>query len=157
MGRSVMTLPSATTVAYQRFNPDHYCNECGEFGCQHEPIECEFGCDHSEEFQDLLGWIAERASELWPSMHRTDRWVGNELHVIAENAHSIIAVSEYCDLVSISLGSNYDRDTYWRDPEPGLGEHWRKQISDRFDKEFGELAKLGTFSNGESLYSKIGA
>lgn len=155
MGRSVMTLSDATSIAYQTFKPSHYCDEHEDFDCGCD-IYCDANCDHSEEFRDLLTWIEERVIELWSSFTGTDRWIGNELHVIAENAHSVIAVAEYMGMVSINLGPNYDRDTFWRD-DNALGEHWRKQISARFEKEFSEFTKLGTFSNGESVYQKIGA
>src|SRR5690606_18697904 len=99
-------------------------------------------------------WIIDTARELWPSFTEADSWIGQESHVIAENAHSIIAVSEYCGMVSISLGSNYDRQEYWRDHSPGLGKHWREQVSEKFLGTFSELTKVGTFSNGESVYER---
>ena len=149
MGRSVMTLPDAIT-AFQTFSPSHYCEEHDGWECE-DVGTCSFGCDHSEDFREYLDWISDEATRLWPSFDSADRWIGNELHVIAENAHSIIAVAEYCDLISINLGANCDRDV------APLGEHWRKQVESKFLETFSELEKIGTFSNGESVYQKIGA
>lgn len=153
MGRSVMTLAGAIT-AYTEFAPQHYNEETDYF---EDDLPCEAYCDHSEEFKDLLTWIEERAIELWPSFTGTDRWIGRELHVIAENAHSVIAVAEYGDLVSINLGANYDRDSYWADDSDiaGLGAHWRAQVESKFLAEFGEYTKLGTMSNGEGVFQKV--
>ena len=157
MGRSVMTLPGSNT-AFQTFNPSHYCEEHDGWECE-DVDTCSFGCDHSDDFRDYLDWLSEEVTRLWPSFDPADRWIGKELHVIAENAHSIVAVAEYCDLISINLGANYDRDTYWDDSSDfaGLGAHWRSQVESKFLETFSELTKIGTFSNGESVYQKIGA
>lgn len=155
MGRSVMTLDGDSTVAYQTFEPSHYCDEHEVFNseCQCE-VDCGAYCSHEDEFEWFVDDVRARVAELWPSLTEADRWIGNEVHVVAENAHSVVAVAEYGGLVSISLGSNYDRGEYWRDPEPTLGAHWRSQISERFLTEFSEYDKIGTFSNGESVYTK---
>lgn len=158
MGRSVATVPDATAIAYQTFEPSHYCESCDDFCDQHQDeLFCEAYCDHTDEFDSLIEWLQEQGSTAWPSMQTEDRWIGNEVRVILANAHSIITVSEYMGMVSICLGSNYDRNTYWRDPSPTLGEHWRKQIDAKFQALYSEYHKLGTFSNGESVYTKIGA
>lgn len=157
MGRSVMTLADSIT-AYQTFEPSHFCEECEGFCEEHQDeLTCDPYCDHSEDFQYLLDWIREEALNMFPSMSEADYWIGQELHVVAENAHSVVTVSEYFGMVSICLGSNYDRQEYWRDPSPGLGKHWREQVSEKFLGTFSELTKIGTFSNGESVYEKKGA
>ena len=156
MGRSVMTLGGTAIVAYTEFEPSHYCEVHDGFECT--DIECDESCDHGDDYQDcVLDYYQERVTELWPSFQPADDWVGDELHVIAENAHSIVAVSEYCGLVSISLGAKYDRRSYTADDSEigGLGEHWRKQIAAKFLSTFGEYAKLGTMSNGEGVFQKV--
>ena len=154
MGRSVMTLAGAIT-AYTEFAPQHYNEETDDFECRDN--ECDSSCDHIYDYQCVLDYYQERVTELWPSFQPADSWVGNELHVIAENAHSIVAVSEYCGLISINLGAKYDRQAYFADDSElgGLGEHWRKQIADKFLSTFGEYAKLGTMSNGEGVFQKV--
>lgn len=154
MGRSVMTLGGNAIVAYDEFEPSHYCEVHDGFECT--DIECDSSCDHSYDYQCVLDYIQERATELWPSFEPADSWIGNELHVIAENAHSVVAVSEYCGLISINLGAKYDRQQYFADDSEigGLGEHWRTQISTKFLAAFGTYRKLGTMSNGESVFEK---
>lgn len=157
MGRSVMTLSGATAVAYDIFEPTHYCDDHDMFtyecGCDDV---CEYGCDHAPEWEDYLDGIKERAQELWPSMESADEWIGDEIHVIAKNAHSVIAVAEYSGTVSINLAADYDRTQCWADDSEiaGLGEQWRKKISEKFERTFGSMYKIGTFSNGESVYKR---
>lgn len=172
MGRSVATVPDATAIAYQTFEPDEEfylqmwrekpADERREIASSRADFETwmrkAFEWDSEYEWDAVLRYISDRAVELWPSFEPAlddSEWLG-ECQVVAKNAHSLIAVAEYCGMVSISLAPRYDRDTYWRD-DNALGEHWRKQISARFEKEFSEFTKLGTFSNGESVYQKIGA
>ena len=155
MGRSVMTLGGTAIVAYTEFEPSHYSEVHDGFECRDN--ECDSSCDHIYDYQCVLDYYQERVTELWPSFEPADSWVGDELHVIAENAHSIVAVSEYCGLISINLGAKYDRQAYFADDSElgGLGEHWRKQIADKFLSTFGEYAKLGTMSNGEGVFQKV--
>lgn len=172
MGRSVATVPDATAIAYQTFEPDEEfylqmwrekpADERREIASSRADFEAwmhrAFEWDSEYEWDSVLRYISDRACELWPSFTdalEDSEWLG-ECQVVAKNAHSLIAVAEYCGMVSISLAPRYDRDTYWRD-DNALGEHWRKQISARFEKEFSEFTKLGTFSDGTSLYTKIGA
>lgn len=173
MGRSVATVPDATVIAYQTFEPDEEfylqmwrekpADERREIASSRADFEAwmcrQFQWDAEYEWDALLRYISERAVELWPSFEDAlddNEWVDRECQVVAKNAHSLIAVAEYCGMVSISLAPRYDRDTYWRD-DNALGENWRKQIAARFESTFSEFAKLGTFSNGESVYQKIGA
>ena len=155
MGRSVMTLGGTAIVAYAGVEPSHYWEVHDGFECRDN--ECDSSCDHIYDYQCVLDYYQERVTELWPSFQPADSWVGNELHVIAENAHSIVAVSEYCGLISINLGAKYDRQAYFADDSDiaGLGAHWRAQIESKFLSTFGEYAKLGTMSNGEGVFQKV--
>lgn len=167
MGRSVMTLGGDSIVAYTHFEPEHYsffCDECDEWTdrdeCEHvdedTEIPCDSSCDHSDEFQEYLNWVQSYAIELFPSMTECDRWEDREVHIIAENAHSVVAVAEYCGLVSVSLGDNYNRQDYWyndSDIAP-LGAHWRGQVENKFLEAFGELTKIAQASNGEAFFVK---
>lgn len=158
MGRSVMTLSGAEVVAYNRFEPSHYCETCEDFCEEHQDeLFCESYCDHSEEFTDFLEWVKEYAQELFPSMDETDEWEDREVHIVMKNAHSVIGVSEYCGVVSISLGANYDRQGYWADDSElaNLGAHWRRQVEKKFLSAFGEMTLIGRFSNGEAVFEKV--
>lgn len=154
MGRSVMTLGHDSIVAYTSFDPQHFCDECDDFCEEHQDeLFCDAGCDHSDEYQDLLDWIQSTVIEMFPSMSEADSWYDREVHIIAENAHSMVGVSEYCGLVSVSLGERTEYGYYY--DSSALGAHWRAQVADKFLKAFGEYQKLGTFSNGESVFQKI--
>lgn len=170
MGRSVMTLADSI-VAYQTIEPD--------FDSEKELFESEIDegfIDPDTDFewwvwdrwnayggQDTFEWMLEdtlaRVQEMFPSMKPADYWIDRELHVIAENSHSIVTVSEYCGMVAICLGDNYDRENYWYNDAPthNLGVKWREQVQDKFLTVFSEFNKLGTFSDGTSVYEKTGA
>lgn len=52
-------------------------------------------------------------------------------------------------------GAEANREEFWIDPSPhaGLGHAWRERIADKFRK-IGTLSKVGTMSNGESVYTE---
>lgn len=166
MGRSVINHPNATTVAYDYLEWNHawfHCDECDEWvyrdECEHVAadtfIPCTLECDHSGEWRDYVDYVQESVTRMFPSMQACDDYYhSSEQRILARNAHSEVSISEYCDSVSISLAAYFDRDTYWRDDSAlgSLGEQWRRSVSERFQREFGTLAKVGTFSNGESVY-----
>lgn len=165
MGRSVISTHDATAVAYRTFGPDEesYREMYDDtFGEDEDPPDFEqvmwawWDEDSQYQFDDLVSWIREGVQRLWPSFEDANEWHcdDDEQHVILTNAHSEISISEYGGMIAISLSPYYDRAEYWRDPEPELGEHWRKQISAKFLSTFGEYSKIGTFSNGESVYQK---
>lgn len=129
MGRSVSTPSDCVAVAYQHHEFDEY--------------------DSQWEWDELKANIRERCIARWPSFEDTSEWLGNEDQAILENQHAKIGLSEYCGLVSIWLVVNSRSDT------PELAEAWCNSISDNFYREFGELRRVGTFSNGESVYEQI--
>lgn len=160
MGRSVDRISDATVVAYQSFGPDEehyramfddmYWMDKGDFSDWMWSLWNEE--DAALEFAWILDDIFSTLEENWPSFEKTDEWIG-EVHVIAQNSHSVVGVAEYNGLMSVSLAPRYDRDTYFRD-DNALGEEWRKSISEKFLTIFGEYEKIGTASNGESFYQK---
>lgn len=164
-----MTL-SDSIVAYQTFEPDeeHYRARWAEdirdgFADPEDDFETWMyshwhDADSQYEWEDLVAWIQETVMEMFPSMWADDDWIDRELHVIAKNEHSLVTVSEYCGMVAICLGPNFDRESFWyddRDVAP-LGRTWRKQVAPKFTETFSELTKLGTFSDGTSVYKKNG-
>ena len=173
MGRSVMTVSDATTIAYRTFEPDEeyyrerWADEIADGLLDHEEDDDkafdtwmwkQWEWDAEYEWDSLVEWIIEDAQALWPSLEdaRDDReWLHDECRVILKNAHSLVTVSEYCGSVAICLAPNYDRHDYFREPfANNLGEHWRQQISARFERELGTMTKLGTLSDGTSAYYK---
>ena len=59
----------------------------------------------SYEWDDFIDWVQWVARDAWPSIRNADKWLGREDHVIAENDHAMIGVSEYCGLASVWLVS----------------------------------------------------
>jgi hypothetical protein len=164
-----MTLSGAEAIAYDYLEPDEEYyrerfNEEVEQGFLDEDEDFDnwmwseySNGDAADEFQSYLEWVQDTVIEQWTSFEKTDEWVGNENHVIAQNAHSIVTISEYSGCVAICLGARYDRDGYWEDSTElaNLGAHWRKQIANKFEERFSTLNKIATFSNGESVYTKV--
>jgi len=93
--------------------------------------------------------VVESSKSQWPSFYDVDKWLGRENHAILENRYAQIGMSEYCGLVSVWLVP-LDVD----DREVGLRDQWIASIRPRFEKFFSELVKVGTFSNGESVYQR---
>lgn len=106
----------------------------------------------------LIEDTQDRVIELFPSMTACDRWEGRENHVVAENAHSEVSISEYCGVVAICLAQKFDYDNYYADESSvaNLGAHWRKMVEEKFNKNFSEMRMLGRFSDGTAAYSLVG-
>lgn len=128
MGRSVSYPVAAVAVAYQDV---------------HDMDEWDW-----TNFEE---WIEDTAQDQWPSLDYCDKWLGREDHVLLENNHCYIGVSEYCGLAAIWLVYKDDGDY------PQLAESWAFRIMPKFEEMYSDLRKVGTFSNGESVYEKIAA
>lgn len=170
MGRSVMTVHDAAATAYRTHRPEesYYWQgweEYAEAGWVdpevddfHDWMYGQWNDGDSEiEWEGLIGWIQSELSIRWPSLGSVeDEWLPDrETRVLARNRHSAVTIAEYGGVVAISLIPNYDRNEYWRNPDPALGEWWRSQVAPRFLKLFGEFRKIGTASNGESFYEAV--
>lgn len=167
MGRSVETVSDATVTAYSTFELEDYeCWECEGTGIVDATETCDT-CrgdgtlpNYDEtgfEWLAYLEWVSDTACDLWPSMHDDEVFLPHpyqETAIVASNAHSSVSVSEYCGIVAISLIPKYDRRDYWRDDNP-LGEHWRTQVAETFERTFGTASKIGTFSDGTSVFQPI--
>lgn len=168
MGRSVMTISDATAVAYQTFGPDedyyrqgfHEAVEEGHLDPEDDFEDWLYGpygaWDSDADWDDLIYSLTERAEEVL-GMEEWDEYIGDEVRVIAQNEHSILTVSEYEGMVAICLAPKYDRRDYWAEPEgpeADAGREWRERNAEEFLRMFGEYEKIGTFSNGESVYRK---
>jgi hypothetical protein len=126
MGRSVMTVSDAIQIVYLELD---------------------------EEYDDW-DWFIEDVrtviSQKYKSFQVVDSWDGREEHRILENDLAKVVVCEYCGMVSINLVPC--EFSLFLLP---LAEHWCSQIADGFAKLFPErLCKLGTMSNGVSVYER---
>lgn len=178
MGRSVSRPHNAAVVAYADTSSSYYCRTCAH--CREDETDAEPGekcprCIAANRIADIqyddnvtrMNWeddmanlsIALRAA--FPSLRECDRWLGDEDHVVAENALAAVTVSEYCGLVAVCLVPER-RDRYGaRDDDP-LSLGWIALVTDQFRQivadTFGtELAYLGTASNGEAAFRKVEA
>lgn len=100
------------------------------------------------EWKSLIEDIVETCKSHWPSLRECEYWLDNENRVLLENQHAIVGISEYGGLACVWLRSN----GIFND---ALANHWSLQIAPKFNKFFGQLRKVGTFSNGEAVYEKI--
>lgn len=131
MGRSVGTTRGAHCVVYL------------EHGCDGE--DCEW------QWKDFMDYVKDSIKAAFPSFVDADLWIGSEGHIILSNMHSDVVLYEYCGMTSINLSAN---ESYY----PELADHWCSQITERFEKLFPErYYRQGTFSNGVSVYGKVGA
>lgn len=172
MGRSVMTLAGAEAIAYSEFQPDEsfysdlYDDDkadglIAEDADFDEYMASKWEDDAAEVWAEEIDNVAEALFSTWPSLKNVvaeDEWIWDqpEIRVIARNKHSIVTISEYNGVVALCLGADYDRSEFWADPSElaGIGKAWRQKISERFEREFGSLSKVGTMSNGGSVYQE---
>jgi hypothetical protein len=99
--------------------------------------------------------VAYRGRAVAKSFRDCDKWVGREDHAILENEFAYLGLSEYMGLVCIWLLPK-EGDDYGDEYKP-LRERWLSQIAPKFHKVFGTLNKVGTFSNGEAVFTRKGA
>ena len=150
MGRSVSYANGAFAIAYR---------DCNSFGYRDKDDEGnKIENPKYDEFQGQLDWeywiesLKEKAKHFFPSFTDCDKWVGREDHAILENRFAYFGISEYMGLVSLWLVAK-DGDDYG-DEQAGLRKHWTEQVKEKFYANFGDLVKIGTFSNGESVYER---
>jgi GGDEF domain-containing protein len=99
---------------------------------------------------DLIDDIQEILRARFTSLDYCDDWDGREVNIILENTLVQIGVSEYCGMATLSCRVHEglaDRLT-------GIADRYIKMIEEEIDR-FGEYSKIGTFSNGQSVFEKI--
>lgn len=133
MGRSVSTPPNATVVAY----------------AMAYVADLELGEDQYEENENPVPDIQDVCKTFWPSLRTCDEWLDREDHAILENAVAYVGVSEYCGLVAVWILPKCDANGH-----NNLGEQWAINIAPSFLHQFSTLKRLGTMSNGQSVYER---
>lgn len=152
MGRSVSTPHNATVVTYKPIEVDPYedTDEDGETVTV-EPTELDF----QDAFDSMVEDLQEYAPTLWPSLRKCDEWLGREDHALLENDLCYIGISEYCGLIAYWIVPKSEHRAGYSDQHvDNLCARWVSQIADKFVKTFGAYHKVGTFSNGESVYER---
>ena len=152
MGRSVSTPYNATAVAYAPIEVEPYedIDDDGE-AVTVEPSELDF----QFAFESMVEDLQNHAPTLWPSLRECDKWLDREDHALLENDLCYMGVSEYCGMVAYWIVPKSDYRAGYSDQHvDNLCDHWVSQIADKFVKTFGTLRRIGTFSNGESVYER---
>lgn len=174
MGRSVSYRSGAAEVLY------FYLPSIDDLREQRAEQAEDFGEDpedvrgwSDEAFYDDLHWLYEDAvdsirnglSERFPSFEEDDAWPEREVRTIAGNSMTDIDISEYCGLVSVSITPRNKCEYCWRpcgcDPQHYLATSWTNRMVERIAETIYEvvslepLRKIGTFSNGESVYERV--
>lgn len=174
MGRSVSYAAGAAWVLYARLAYDEgrifICRRCDhehERDDATEPDECEkcgnVGFYSYERYPAEDAWgdfmmnLRAAFKRAFPSLYDCDEWLGREDHAVLENSHAYIGVSEYCGLVSVWC---VPKEGYYGERQP-LALAWAEAIEGKASRILDGIAdrlyKVGTFSNGESVYARVNA
>ena len=181
MGRSVSVPHNAQVVAYQWHDSYCYCWDCDQkveddtcpndhsghdvemvgdkpfcYDCDQfvgedweYPHSVSWTSDWGDDPEEFLDYVRYGCKEYWPSLEKADRWIGREDHVVLENWLVDIGVSSYCGVVAVWIVPTDNPETR------GLAWHWVDQIRDRFLEMFGQMRRIGHFSNGNAVYEKV--
>ena len=125
MGRSVNYLSNADAVYFHQLDEEEI-----------------------QDFDFLLMDIREHVMYKYPEFEAVDEWEGRDVHVILQSPLVEIAVAEYCGVISLSVRTLEDAD---QDKAATWIEHFFK----RAIAPWAKARKIGTFSNGESVYEEI--
>ena len=99
-----------------------------------------------EYFDDFIDNIIYDLMDKMPSLYRSDKWIGNENHIILENDFAQIGISTYCDMM-----------TLWVVPKgyyPNLEDKWICRITPNIEY-YATHYRIGTMSNGVSVFKKV--
>lgn len=184
MGRSVSTPSNCTEVCYGYLHEHKYeCLSCSERFNEHKEkavseddgysestikVCPHCGADEDETQEIDPEWEFEGVTdsfdiftEAFPSLSSCDSWLDREDHALLENRFCHIGISEYCGVVAVWL---VGKEPDWRDG-PGweaLRDRWLASVRPRFEKLANSIlpsamVRMGTFSNGESVYHRLAA
>lgn len=111
----------------------------------------EVGEDETLEYEseaEVILDIQETIINEYPEFIRSDVWVGREDHVILEGYGVQIGLSAYGTLASLSVRVDPNLD----EQEEDAARTWIKEHWENASKYYDQFRKIGTFSNGESIY-----
>jgi hypothetical protein len=150
MGRSVDYLNNAERVNYFQWPLIWVYDEDTD-----QDVETEEYWDASDVISDIQEYITDK----YPGFDKCSRWDGRETHIILEGYGVEIGLSEYCGLATLSVRVNEDelecydlddQDAYDTDKQKALA--WIRDNWDHASEHWNQYRKIGTFSNGESVY-----
>jgi hypothetical protein len=149
MGRSVNYLNRALLISYFEWPTLWIYNE--ETGIDENSDELMDGYEVRQDIQESI--ISE-----FPEYEYSKKWDNNETAIILTGYGTEIGLSEYCGLATLSIRIDenllayYEQDEYneqYDKIEAWINENWAK-----ISAGYNEYNKIGTFSNGESVYEK---
>lgn len=128
-------------------DPDcEVCNGTGEIEADYETV--------SWRFKDFVGDLRAGLKRVAPSLEDSDRWLGDEDHVLLENGHAFIGLSEYMGLVSVWCVPKESDDGL----VSPLAVRWCDSVEPKVERLLDTIAtrlvRLGTFSNGEAFFRR---
>lgn len=141
MGRSVSYLSNAVRVNYFHWPEYDVVDENDEVIAQ-----------QYEDADIVIDGIQSHFIEADSGLSIVDRWDGREDHIILEGNGVEIALSEYCGLASLSVRAEESDYTDEETAKEGLD--WIEKNWENISKPWSQYKKVGTFSNGESVYEK---
>ena len=125
MGRSVNYLTNADAVYFHQLE-------------EHE----------MQDFDLLLEDIREHVMYKYPEFEAIDEWEDRDVNVILQSPLVEIAISEYCGVISLSVRTLEEADQ-------AKASTWIEHFFKRAIAPWAKAQKIGTFSNGESVYEVI--
>jgi hypothetical protein len=133
MGRSVNYLNRAKHVSY--------------FEWPSYTLEDEYESEFYEDSEIVIDDIRESIKSEFPEFDNEDKWDGRETHIILSGYGVEIGLSEYCGLASLSIRVEDDTSDDVENIESWIDANW-----DNISLGYNMYRKVGTFSNGESIY-----
>ena len=147
MSRSVDYLKNASKVSYFQWPLiESYNDEIDEF-------------EQTDEYEDsdiVKDDIQESILSEFPEFERSKKWDGRETSIILSGYCTEIGLSEYCGLATLSIRIDENELAYYQEDEYqeqyDKVELWINENWDRISAGYNQYNKVGTFSNGESVY-----
>lgn len=109
--------------------------------------------DNHYQFQEFIENVHDVLKEKYPSLTDCDRWSGREDHLVLENAHVEVSVSEYCGLVAICLAPLDPDNAFHRAVAGRMAKSFDKLLTRTFKGS--ALKSIGHASNGEQFFTKV--
>lgn len=159
MGRSVNYLSGAVKTAYfdvTLFTIDGLVEALDEN--ENEILREPDDFDYQNNWDDFFDNIKYSLRDKY-GLNECRKWDGNETNIIYDNRFVEIGVSEYCGLAYVSIRINADNEgrKYFESIALAYIESIWDDILKQFDDNVchSRLNKVGSFSNGEGVYSKV--
>jgi hypothetical protein len=148
MGRSVNYLNNAERVNYFQW-PLIWSYD--------EDTDQDVETDEYWDAADIISDIRETITSNYPGFDPCSRWDGRETHIILEGYGTEIGLSEYCGLATLSIRIDQSILDYCDTDEEAEAEetkirNWIRDNWDQASEHWNQYRKIGTFSNGESVY-----